>query len=76
MKLCNDSGALPKRQGNSISFNPSNNLTRLVGIIYKPVLPVLNNWSRISLPGGGSVRVVRRTGANDAKFLTMISVTD
>lgn len=76
MKLCNDSGAHPKRQANSNSFNPSNNLTRLVDIIYKSILPVLNNWSRISSPGGGRVRVVRRTGVNDAKFLTMISVTD
>lgn len=75
-KLCNDSGAHPLKPGYSISFNPSNNPLRLVGIIYKPILPVLNNWSRISLSAGGRVTVVTRTRVDAAKFLTMISVSD
>lgn len=64
------------KPGYSISVNPSNNPLRLVGIIYKPILPVPNNWSRISLPAGGRVRVVTRTRVNAAKFLTIFSVSD
>ena len=64
------------KPGYSISFNPFNNPLRLDGIIYKSILPVLSNWSRISMPAGGRVRMVTRTRVNAAKFSTIISVSD
>lgn len=62
------------RWGYSISFNPSNNPTKLVGITNKLILQVLNNWPRVSLPVGGRVRMTSRTEVNGIKFLAVISV--
>lgn len=45
------------------------------GITHELILQVFNNWPRISLPVGDRGRAVSRTGINDGKFLTMISVT-